>query len=513
MNINKILVVILIFISAIGSSGCSDDRMDEITSLDFGRFFSPTGLGAAIVNKTGVLLSWEQVKNAQSYSIEIFENPDFTGSPVKSVEGIAYSQSPYTITGLDFGTKYYVRVKASGEDKDTSKWAFATFTTDQEQIFQDVNQDKLTGTSVTLNWPAGQIATSIEIMPGNIIHQVTSEEIAAGEATISGLAKKNTYTATLKNGNKIRGTKTFTTIDAIFVAPGDNLSELIANAASGDTFVLTPGEHIINSDITVSRTITLKGSKATDRPRVKGMVIRLRGNAGLTLKDIILDGTGALNSNQAIMYDEALSSAYAPLTVQNCEIKNYVKGVMYVNVKALIETVTFKENIIHHIECSGGDFIDFRTGLARIFLFENNTVYSSAADRDLFRMDPGGSTNFPDEKSIVTIRTNTFNSVSVGSSRRFLYIRLASHQIYFTKNLIANTNGYYTNQPTTTFTTRSDNNYYNAPNFMQSAVSGANNDTGAFTTLDPLFVNASQGDFTLGNSNLKAAGVGDSRWR
>ncbi len=509
----KKILIFLCLIAGVGVSGCSDP-MDEITTLDFNRLLSPTDLSATVVNRTGVLLSWKAVNNAHSYTLEIFDNADFTGTAVKTFKGITSGQVPYTVTALDGQTKYFARVKALGEGVDESKWMTVDFTTDAEQILEEVVLEKLTFTSVTLNWPAGQTATSITITPGTIQHTVTAAEIAAGEATVGGLTRGTTYTATLHNGTKIRGTRTFTTLGgAVIVSPGEDLASLIANADADAIFDIKAGEYTVNADVTVSKSITIKAASPSQRPVIKGAVLRIKGNAGVSLKDLILDGTGSLNSNQTIIYDEALNDAYAPLNVENCEIKNYVKGLMYVNVKALIESVTFKENVIHHIECSGGDFIDFRTGLAKTFLFENNTVYSSAAERDLFRMDANGSTNFPAETSIVTIRTNTFNSVSTGASRRYLYIRLASHQIHFTKNLIANTNGYYSNQPSTTITTMSNNNYFNAPNFTQSTVSNAKNDTGTFTSLDPQFANVAQGDFTLGNLTLKAAGVGDLRWR
>src|SRR5690606_7870652 len=110
-----------------------------------------------------------------------------------------------------------------------------------------------------------------------------------------------------------------------------------------------------------------------------------------------------------------------------------------------------------------------------------NTVYNSVLARDLFRMDGGGSTNFPGITSAITIRTNTFNNVSIGASNMFLYIRLASHTIDFSKNIVANSGGLHTNQPLTTITTMSNNNYFAAPNFTASTATNSKNDAGTFT--------------------------------
>src|SRR5690606_5867141 len=132
--------------------------------------------------------------------------------------------------------------------------------------------------------------------------------------------------------------------------------------------------------------------------------------------------------------------------------------------------------------------------------------------RDLFRMDAGGSNTDPNVTSIITIRNNTFNQVCDGTSRRVLYIRLAKNEITFTKNIIANTQGYYSNQSATNITSMSDNNYFNAPNFTASTTSNAKNDTGVFTTEDPGFANPAEGDFTISNENLKFNQIGDPRW-
>ncbi|MEJ5996304.1 fibronectin type III domain-containing protein [Pedobacter sp. Du54] len=521
MRKQTLYMSIFVLGTLIGFSGCKkNDITEPITTLDVDRAFSPTGLTANVVNKTEVRLTWKAVNNAKNYTIEVYETADFSGTPIIAVKDITFLQLPYTVTGLGGDTQYYIRVKAVGEGVDDSKWISATLKTDSEQIFQDVNPDKLTATSVVLNWPAGKTATKITLSPGNITHTVTAAEIAAGAATISGLTGETNYTATLLNGTKIRGTMTFSTLldlgGATSVSPSDDLAMVIANASAGDVLALLPGTYTINADITIDKSISLKGAKPSDKPILKGLVLKIMGNAALGLKDLILDGTGAQNSNQAIIYNEALDNAYGNLEIENCEMKNYVKGLMYVNVKALIESVTFKGNIISNIECNGGDFIDFRNGIAKKFDFTNNTVYNSSLQRDFFRMDAGGSGNFPSITSVVTIANNTFNNICVGASRRLLYIRLAKHEIYFTKNIVANSGGILTNQGSTNIvgTNFVENNYYNAPAYMGgSSTSGAKYDTGSFTTLNPGFANADNGDFTLSEITLKINGIGDARWR
>lgn len=497
-------------------SACKEDLLSEITTLDVDRAFSPTALVARVENQTNVRLSWNNVFNAESYTIEIFENLDFSGSAVRTVEGVSFTQLPFVVTGLAGETNYAVRVKAVGAGINDSKWITATFKTDPEQIFRPVDLATVTAAGVTLTWTPGQIATSIVFTPGNITRPVTAAEITAGRAVITGLVSETAYTAKLMNGTKTRGTATFTTLldlgGATAVSPTDDLAAAIAAAQPGAVLALLPGTYNINTDIIINKSISIRGAKPSDRPIINGLIFRVRANAALNIKDLVLNGTGSLNGNQTIIYDEASDNAYGNLVVEDCIIRNYVKGIIYVNLKTLIESVTYRGNIIHSIECNGGDFVDFRNGLAKTFTFINNTVYNSALARDFFRMDGGGSTNFPGQASILNISNNTFNAIANGATRRVLYIRLTNHQINFTKNILANTEGYYSNQAITTITTMANNNYFNAPNFTASTTAGAKNDTGTFTSLNPGFTDAANGNFTLGNADLKFNRIGDPRW-
>jgi len=497
-------------------SACKKDNLEEISTLNTARVFSSPGLTATIVNKTGVKLAWNAVPNATSYTIEVYDNADFTGTPVKSITSIKAAQLPYTVTGLIGDTQYSIRVKGVAPGIADSKWVTTSAKTDSEQIFQAVNQTKLTANAVVLNWTPGETATSININPGNITHAVTAAEISAGEATVTGLSSETAYTAQLLAGTKVRGSATFTTLydfsGAVMVTPSDNLATLITNAAAGTVFGLAPGTYTINADITATKSITLRGTKPTDKPKIIGAAFKLRGAAGLNLKDLILDGTGSVAA-QTIIYDEALDNTYAALSIKDSEVKNYTKGILYINVKALVESITYSGNIIHDVSCTGAGFVDARTGFAKTFLFENNTVYNITEDgsRDLFRMD--GTTNFAGTSSLITIRTNTFYNAMNRAAGRYLYIRLASNQITFTKNIIAESLNYYTNQATTTLTLVSGNNYYNAPNFTASTTAAAKNDTGTFTTLNPGFTAPATGNFTISESTLKSNGIGDPRWR
>lgn len=499
----------------LGLSSCKENLLQEITELNLDRALSPTELTAQVVDRLNVRLNWRRVSNAKSYNVEIFDNAEFSGTAAATVDGVTMDQLPYTISGLESETIYYVRVQAIGEEIRESKWISGTFTTDVEQILSEVDAEMLTAESATLTWPAGEIATEIILAPGDIRHAVTSAEIAAGSATITGLLSDVTYTATLKNGEKTRGIVSFTTLlgeGVIKVTAEEDLAAVIAAAEGGAILALEPGTYTIEgTSLTIDKTITLQGLKPSDKPIVEGVVLKVSNNAGLILKDLILDGLGG---DQAVVYDEDdLLNPYGDFLMENCEVKNYLKGLYYVNKKARIPSAVFKNNIIYDIECDGGEFIDFRSGIADLFDFSNNTVYNSGNVRDFFRMDAPGSNNFPSVKSLLNFSNNTFYNVNNRSGGRFLYIRLANHEITFTKNIIAVSDGGFTNQSATTLTSMSGNNYYDATTYYNTSTSNIKTDIGPYTTLDPGFANPSEGDFTVNNLDLKLNGIGATRWR
>lgn len=344
---------------------------------------------------------------------------------------------------------------------------------------------------------------------------MTAEEIAAGAATIKGLIGETTYTAKLMNGTKTRGTVTFTTTldlgGAIQVNPDDDLAALVDNAAMGDVFALMPGTYEV-ATLNVSKTISIKRARPTDKPILLSTIIRLSDGAGLSIKDLTLDGTNSANDDQTMIYDA--DGTYEALNIDGCVIKNYVKGTLYVNKACSIESITIANTLYSDIECYGGDFIDFRNGVAKTFTFQYNTAMNSAnTARDFFRMDDGGSTYFPGVTSVITIENNTFYNVSNNSGKRILYIRLkGKNEIHFNKNMLAATAAYYSNQSNTKITEMANNNCFNAPNFTASTVDKAINDKGTFTTLDPGFKDAAKGDFTVSNETLKDNNIGDPRW-
>jgi len=511
----KRFAIAVSFLAFLFAGGCTDDILPEITTLDVDRLFSPTDLDARVVNQTSVRLTWKKVNKANSYNVEFFEtaNPDFNGTPERAISGVLFEDLPLVVAGFAGETTYSVRVRAVGEGIDESKWISTTFSTDAEQILFPIDPEEITATGVTLRWPAGEFATHITLMPGDINRPVTATEVEEGVAVITGLQSETEYTAKLMNEDKTRGTMVFATLidigDAILVNPGDDLKAMVEAAQPGDAFALMPGEYVIESNIDINTNLSIIGARPYDKPEVLGVVFRMKDGSALRLKDVIFDGATSPDGNQLVVFDEV--GTYGDLIIEDCVIKNNVKGVIYGSVAALVEYVLVKGTIIGNVECLGGDFIDFRSGMPKALDFINNTVYNSALNRDLFRLD-NATAYSGDYTVLVNIESNTFYNIisTEGTTRRVLYVRLASHEITVKKNIFAVVGGNYSNQSATTVVEMSSNNYHNAPNLFNPEF--IVHDSGNYTTYNPGFVDPANGNFTVTNEELIIFRIGDPRW-
>lgn len=513
--INNIIILLAAFIIG-GPALTSCEDIDEISDMKLDRVLSPVNLSTRISNKVNLVISWTLSSNAEQYVIEIYTGATIEENavPVKTYT-IGSNEIPYTISGLDGETEYSVRVKGIVSDGSIadSKWSSATFKTDAEQIFYNVELEDIEATQVTLRWPAGEYAETIVLTPGDIVHNVTPEEIAAGVAVVTGLSGETSYTAKLMNGEKTRGTATFITPvnvgDAILIENNEAFLAALSNLEGGETLALVEGTYTgadESRNFNIGKSVSIVTAKSGGKVILNGH-IRLNAGAGLSLTNIILDGTNG-SGDQAIIFQD--NGANGIINIEGCEIKNYIKGVFYINKATEVEKMTFNNCIFHDIT-SSNDFFDCRAGVIKEFTLSNSTVYNSCASREFVRMDK--NTNFPTISSIVVnITNNTIVGVS-GSGRRLLYIRYKNNSINFTKNIVYGTKGVFNDNSDYSKPVFESNNYFDSPGLVATAdKSKYFDDSSTKYELDPQFSNADNGDFTVGNAELKDLGIGDPRW-
>ena len=246
-------------------------------------------------------------------------------------------------------------------------------------------------------------------------------------------------------------------------------------------------------------------------PTINGR-FELNDGASLTINQVNMDGTGT-TGDQCFNFK---GTNVGGVSVNNAEIKNYTKGVYYVNVEAKIPYIKFNNCIIGNIACEGGDMFDCRKGCIDDLSITNSTIYKSCAERDFVRFDDA-SGQFAGATPKVTIDHCTIDAAANKSGKRLLYVRFAGTTINWTNNIVTNTAAVWSNQSKTAVPTFGNNNVYfkcEKLNVLDGAEGGKTNlfvDEGR-TELDPQYTDAANGNFKLKNESVSKLKTGDPRW-
>jgi hypothetical protein len=508
-NIIRTSAMMCMGIAALTS--CTDGNDWSIDSA-FDRLFS---VGQDDIKVTPAATTAEvefsTVKDAEYYVIEVDTDSLFaTQSDLYRTYQV--KETPATIDELESATKYFIRIKAMSSAKAESKWTLSSksFKTEAENIFFDIDVDNdITATTATLKWPANSKVTSLTY--GDEVITLTTEQISTGSITLTGLTPETSYTVRLFNGEKQRGeAKIKTAIDlggATLVKAGESLEAAIEAAEDGATLALMPGTYVIAneeglaSSTTISKNISIKSVKSGDRAIIKGG-FDLTNNASLLLSQVVLDG-----DNQGV-YPVRVNEAgtYQNITIDDCELRNFKKDLLYINVKAYVGTITINNSVIHGFSTSS-EFIDIRTAGVKNIKLTNSTWYDNGM-KDFLRID-NASANFTDwaTSTNITINHNTFDGIG-SSAKGYLYVRYPA-VISFTNNIMSNCKCYWASQKTTAVPTFNNNNYYNSELMVTASTSSKFFDESG-TKENPQYT--SETDFTVGNASVKAANQGDPRW-
>ena len=542
MKFNKYYILAgMLGLGSLGLTSCGD-AAEEITDFTLDRLLSPIDIEVKGVTVDGATVNWKATEGAAKYMVEVFANDSLTFADEHRIEFQEITGTSTELVALTYDTDYSVRVSAldANNSNRNSKFSKAYFRTSAQQILSNPKATDILDTSVDLKWEEGETDVTFLELTGSdgeiITYILSAEDIANSKATVPGLSPETEYTAKLyfvDNGvNKQRGNRTFKTImsleGATVVSEGDNLASIIANAEAGAVIALRTGTYVLNPNdegqagaAKVNNTIKVQSIYPTAPATIKGR-FEIYNGAGLELGQVKLDGSDNSTTDQLINYKN--DGVHAPLYIHDCDLTSPAgKGLIYVNVAADIESVTYKNNVIHDVKCDGGDAFDFRKGAARAFVFQNNTVYNIATmPRDIFRMDGSGNTVATAGEGTIVITNNTFDTIG-GSGKRLLYIRFGpNYPITFKNNVVSNSQVYISNQSTTCLgqdalaegattyeiTSKaqvSDNNYFNAPNMTASTTDKAINDKTGALSLDPKY----DKDFNITNEDLIKNKIGN----
>jgi len=516
-KILKGLIAMLLLTFAVSS--CESFTEDVINNLDVSRVFAPINVTAKVRNQTTVELNWTAKDDVDHYIVEFSADDTEFKTIFKTVE-VTGAELPVQVA-LEGETLYSIRVKAvSTNGLEDSKWSIVTATTLSEQLFLAVQAGDIDAKQATLRWVPNIAVTKIVLTPGDITHDITAEEKVSGVATVTGLNAETIYTANLYNNTKRRGAQVFTTGidigDGILVKPTDNLVQMIADAPSGSIMVLEPGDYTSQiATISLAKSITIRGLRSYDRPKLKVSFSLVSGAANVSLID--LDLTGDLASTRISVVSYTSSATYGKLLISGCNIHDYDRSLAVAasTVVAKIESITVENSIVTNVATgTGGEFIDFRAAFVGDIIFTKSTFNNVAPSRAFIRED--ANSNFGTAlTSNVLIDSCTLYGVTntiASSGYQILYVRYVSNATIVRNSLFAATVARYANQAATTAPTFTNNNYYNAATLNQASPTSPLKSDASGRSLDPGFANAATGDFTISNQTLKDDKVGDPRW-
>lgn len=217
---------VFVLLASLNITSCVDGNDWE--TVDGNRLFGTTSFSVSPAAITAEV-NWDATPKTDYYiieaSLEQMDNDTPMGSASGSIvygEDKSINKSPYTLTGLQGETTYYLRIKSVATGKE-SRWIYledATFKTDKEEILGTVPSENITEESVLLTWQAGLEVTHVIITAGVENPEqknITAEEAAAGQKLIDGLLPGTEYTISIYNGEVKRGETTVMTVMPVMV--------------------------------------------------------------------------------------------------------------------------------------------------------------------------------------------------------------------------------------------------------------------------------------------------------
>ncbi len=466
-------------------------------------------------------LTWSyDYSPVQSFTVELSTSSTFLAANlVKKVTLAADSNKTVVFDSLASLTPYYIRIKASnGDPMFSSAYSTVSFTSAEvENIFNSVQRSDLTATSAMLKWnsPKAGTVTHIIITPsgGTPMPQInlTDADIAARQIQVNDLQQATTYKAAIYDGDENKGEIAFTTLDpnaAITINSSlviyETLQDAIAAAVSGDVINIGAAVYDFSGGDNVeisNKSLTIKAANDATKPEIKSKILNLAGN----VEYLKLSGLKLVGISAQTLGISSLTGA-TDITMENCDISGPTAGLMYASTSTTLSAsvkLTINNCLFHDYGAGGGDFIDFRGGSVMKINVKNSSFWNLG--RAFLRIDATAASTSSEP---IIFESCTFNNFCNGG--KFVYVRSAGAKTTFSKCIITNMVTNQDNGVSGTGTTLT---------FNQCDIYGSNSknirsvgtNTGT-TELDPQYANAAQGDFTVGNATVKAAGQGDPRW-
>lgn len=443
---NKIFKSLILLSGIFAAVTACDKPAELVEEIDYSRVLTPLKFEAEVVPSTGtdVIFTWQDMKNADGYLLEVYEMPEDvqaipsepSGTPVFSSD-VEKGNIPYTVYGLDVDKTFYARVQGCSNSLKASNWAYLVNSFSTSAVRSSLNPvvKERTSSTITIVWDSAEDKadlTSVKVEPvlpldGEEVRTlaVSADEINNCSKIVDGLFPGREYRFTLLFGKagkrgSVTGFARPDTEGTTLVSSASQILSAIDNQAGTVKLLVeysdTPYEFIDIYPVSTSKFATIVGdlyiygesSEDGKKPVLNGLTFSLNSGATvLHLEDICIDGQneGSLCANP--------KAALTKLEYVNCEFSNFSKAI-YSNGSSdtgSVASFLIEGCYIHDINATGsngGDFIDVRGGANGDFVLQNSTFYAVA--RTFFRASDNSTINS------ALIKNCTFNYVTSTAS-------------------------------------------------------------------------------------------------
>lgn len=535
-------------------ASCTPDMDGWGADSAYDRLFSSTSLSVE-PGDSWAEVTYATVNGAQQYQIQVMKctDPDkdvFNDSIAEDAEGlISYTttQSPDTIRGLLGETSYKLRIRSVAEGKKTSKWSYyasstgkSYFTTDKEQIFNDVATSDRGETTIRLTWPTGATVDKIVCTQGETVteYTLTTDEIAAGEKTFTDLTPATSYTFAIYSGTSKRGDVTVSTLaqspdgdykkylTASETVIDNNYLKAVAEEAAADGKTNYSVTIVIPEGQTVSLVATSEAGEDASVKIPDGMSLTVFGIGGtgvvkmpkalniagkhntVKFQQLTLQGEG-----DGVFINQSEEANVENIVVEDCTFKDFTKYMIRVQGSALsatINKVQFKNTIVQ--DCGSGNYGVVHADVAKGMGAVKNVEFDGCTFYNINCGTTGIIVTKNNDMESISIQNCTFYNITNryfcdGNKTNSLTGGITLKNCIFGKSDGGNDkmSGRWASIPMT-----SSDAFILSDWAQQKLVSDDHIATKIELTSSDVFEDPDNGDFTVKASDLK--GFGDPRW-
>ena len=371
--------------------------MDINDEIALGRCLTPTELSAKVIDGEFIEFSWTKSKGATEFVLELYSDEEMK----QKVETftIPAADVPYT-ADLEADMTYYARVKGVNGDGviEDSNWATFGRALQTYAIKSSLNPELVdrTASSITIKWTKDPEVDHIRITPALNDEEeytrfdVSADAQAAAQVEVTGLNPSVNYTLAVHFKSAQRGTVSAWTRPSVEGATEVATAEALIQAITDKAPVIkvayseTPyviGSVVLGGPVAIYGDATAQGAQ----PTIQGGLKIGADVTSVHLEALTFDGAGIADYPHNLTFDAA--ATVESITVVNCKLNNYLRGVLYENSKApTVGSIKYDGVEVNNVAGDGGDCFDFR-GKATVNSIEfiNSTLNTGA--RTWFRID------------------------------------------------------------------------------------------------------------------------------